>query len=162
MMQLKFDLTTEAKTEQLAAHMARVLSAPLVLGFRGEIGAGKTTFIRAMLRSLGVVGSIKSPTYALVESYLIKDLPIYHFDLYRIQEASELDYIGFRDYFASPSICCIEWSERLQQEQDLVDMQLTMCMNGDGRALHINGVSPRGCQVLSLFLQELPSCFSDA
>ncbi len=150
-MSLNLDLPNPDITEDVARHFARIISAPLVMGFSGEIGAGKTTFIRAMLRALGVSGAIKSPTYALVESYLIENLHIHHFDLYRIQDEAELEYIGFRDYFISPAICCIEWSERLQKGRDCMDIQLTLSLKGAGRALQVNATSPRGGHVLSLF-----------
>ena len=150
-MQLTIDLPEEHATEQTAAHFAKALSAPLVLGFSGDIGAGKTTFIRAMLRELGVLGAIKSPTYTLVESYEINSLHIHHFDLYRIQEETELEYIGFRDYFTDPAICCIEWPERAQNELGCIDIQLTLTTIGMGRALEMHATSPRGCHVVSLF-----------
>lgn len=149
-MHLTFNLPDEAATAQMAVRLASVISAPLVLGFSGEIGAGKTTFIRAMLRALGISGAIKSPTYALVESYAINELHIHHFDLYRIQEEEELDYIGFRDYFTSPSVCCIEWPERIQNGLNCFDMQLTLTMKGIGRELQIHATSAKGCHVLSL------------
>lgn len=148
---LNLDLPEEETTVNIASRLANVISAPLVLGFRGEIGAGKTTFIRAMLRALGIQGAIKSPTYALVESYLIKDLPIHHFDLYRIQEDVELEYIGFRDYLTNDGICCIEWPERAQHALDCIDIQLTLTSKGMGRELHMVAISPRGHDVLSLF-----------
>lgn len=150
---LSLDLPDANHTEHMAAHLANVLSAPLVLGFSGEIGAGKTTFIRAMLRALGVSGAIKSPTYALVESYCIKDLPIHHFDLYRIQEESELYDIGFRDYFSTPAICCIEWAERLQKSLNCIDVQFTLSMQDIGRLLQLQAKTARGHHVLSSFLE---------
>lgn len=150
-MQLILDLPEEHVSEQMAAHFAKVLSAPLVLGFSGEIGAGKTTFIRAMLRELGIRGAIKSPTYTLVESYEFNRLHIHHFDLYRIQEEAELEFIGFRDYFTAPAICCIEWPERINSGLGCIDIQLTLTTKGMGRALHMHATSPRGCHVLSLF-----------
>lgn len=154
-MYLTFDLPDESATEQMAHRLASLLSAPLVLGFSGEIGAGKTTFVRAMLRALGISGGIKSPTYALVESYTINDLHLHHFDLYRIQEDEELDYIGFRDYFTTPSICCIEWPERIQKGLDCIDMQLTLTMKGMGRELQIHGTSATGRHVLSLLSERI-------
>ena len=107
------NLPNEEATKNLATKIARCLDNQGVLTFSGALGAGKTTFIRALLRSVGVTGSIKSPTFSLVESYYIQDLPIHHFDLYRIEDESELEYIGFREYFTENSICCIEWPERL-------------------------------------------------
>jgi tRNA threonylcarbamoyladenosine biosynthesis protein TsaE len=172
-MNLLIDLPALINTEALAVRFSQVLTAPLVLGFTGEIGAGKTAFIRAMLRALGVEGAIKSPTFALVESYniilekepgnqhisdsrydstafsRIKDLQIHHFDLYRIQDESELEYIGFRDYFTSPSICCIEWSERLEKGFEFIDIHLTLSMKETGRRLQLDAISPKGCDVLS-------------
>lgn len=154
-MHVDLDLANEQITEQIASDFAKVLSAPLVLGFSGEIGAGKTTFIRAMLRQLGIQGAIKSPTYTLVESYHTNDLHIHHFDLYRIQEETELEYIGFRDYFTAPAICCIEWPEQAQSELGCIDIQLTLKTKGMGRSLHIDAFTLNGCQVLSLFAGAL-------
>lgn len=155
-MRLTFDLPDEAATKHMAVRFSSLISAPLVLGLRGEIGAGKTTFIRAMLRALGILGGIKSPTYALVESYTINDLPIHHFDLYRIQEEEELDYIGFRDYFTTPSICCIEWPERIQNGLGCIDMDLALTTKGTGRELQIHAASAKGSHVLSLLTRMIP------
>lgn len=153
-MQLTFDLPDATETEQIARQFAAVVLPPLVLGFSGEIGAGKTTFIRAMLRALGVTGAIKSPTYALVETYSVNNGFIHHFDLYRIHEEAELDYIGFRDYFTHTTVCCIEWPERLQTSLDYMDIQLSLTMKGMGRALNMQAISSRGEQVLSLFHKQ--------
>ena len=155
-MHVTFDLPDEAATEHMAVRFVNLISAPMVLGFSGEIGAGKTTFIRAMLRALGISGGIKSQTYALVESYIINDLHIHHFDLYRIQEEEELDYIGFRDYFTTPSICCIEWPERIQNGLGCMDMHLTLSMKGIGRELQIHATSAKGSHVLSLLPAMIP------
>ncbi|SPX61871.1 ATPase with strong ADP affinity [Legionella feeleii] len=83
-------------SEALAARLAACLTAPLVLTFSGEIGAGKTTFIRAMLRALGVKSAIKSPTFSLLESYQCQYLQVHHFDLYRIHDETELEYIDYK------------------------------------------------------------------
>jgi len=155
-MRLKIDLPEEKITAQVAEKLAKVLSAPLVLGFSGEIGAGKTTFIRAMLRSMGTQGAVKSPTYSLVESYSVGNWQLNHFDLYRIQEDAELEYIGFRDYFTPQAICCIEWPERIQNGLvDCIDIQLTLTTNGLGRALDLHAISPNGRYVVSLFTGAL-------
>lgn len=155
-MHLTLDLPSAHTTEQMAAKFARVLSAPLVLGFSGEIGAGKTTFIRAMLRSIGIQGAIKSPTYSIVESYFMKDLQFHHFDLYRIQEDIELEYIGFRDYFTPQTICMIEWPERIQNKlTDCIDLQLTLNIKGCSREIQLQAKSLKGLNVLSLFTEAL-------
>jgi tRNA threonylcarbamoyladenosine biosynthesis protein TsaE len=155
-MRLKIDLPEEKITNQVAAKLAKALSAPLVLGFSGDIGAGKTTFIRAMLRSMGAQGAIKSPTYSLVESYSVQNWQFNHFDLYRIQEDAELEYIGFRDYFTPQTICCIEWPERIQNGLvDCIDIQLTLTTEGLGRSLDLRAISPKGRCVVSLFTGAL-------
>lgn len=148
---LRLDLDDEPMSCQMASRFAKILVAPLVIGFCGEIGAGKTTFIRAMLRSLGIQGAIKSPTYTLVESYPLKGLLIHHFDLYRIHEDIELEYIGFRDYMTNEAICCIEWPERVQSALDSIDIQFTLTPKGNGRELEMVAITSKGQHILSLF-----------
>ena len=147
---LNFYLDCERTTEKMAGNFARNLSAPLVLGFTGNIGAGKTTFIRAMLRALDIKGAIKSPTYALVESYAITNLLIHHFDLYRVTEETELDFIGFRDYFSKSSLCCIEWPERTQMSLESLDLHLTFSVFNTGRMVKACAISREGCEFLKL------------
>ncbi len=148
------DLPTEQASEQVAARLATCLTAPLVMTFRGEIGAGKTTLIRAMLRSLGVRSVIKSPTFSLVESYSLPYLHIHHFDLYRVHDESELDYIGFRDYFLDDAVCCIEWPERANRAIGHVDVALSLNLKGAGREMQACAFSPAGASMLSCFLGE--------
>jgi tRNA threonylcarbamoyladenosine biosynthesis protein TsaE len=138
------ELPDEKALGAFAARVASYLQSPLVLTFSGEIGAGKTTFIRAMLRALGIQSPIKSPTFSLVETYDFKDLQIHHFDLYRIQDETELEYIGFRDYFLDKALCCIEWPERAKQRLEQVDLNFAFTISGSGRLLVISAQSVVG------------------
>lgn len=138
-----FELPDETHCERLAAKLAAALLAPATLTFQGDIGAGKTTFIRAMLRALGVSGAIKSPTFSLVESYECRGLHIHHFDLYRIEEESGLEYLGFRDYFTSRAVCCIEWPERAGTQLE-ADLRIILTIKGSGRFMTVEAGSPTG------------------
>ncbi|MDP3559812.1 MAG: tRNA (adenosine(37)-N6)-threonylcarbamoyltransferase complex ATPase subunit type 1 TsaE [Legionellaceae bacterium] len=144
-----YHLPDLAATELLAAHWAEQVRAPLVLLFQGPLGAGKTSFIRALLRALGVQGTIKSPTYALVETYPIStEMVFHHFDLYRIQEETELAYIGFDEYFSADAICCVEWPERLEH-WNTVDVVFCFSYTEQGRLLEICAKSTLGNAVLA-------------
>lgn len=143
------ELADASASEALAAKLALCLSSPLVLTFSGEIGAGKTTFIRAILRALGVKSAIKSPTFSLIESYDYQHLQIHHFDLYRIQDETELEYIGFRDYFVDKALCFIEWPERAGCSLVQVDIHFAFRISGSGRLLTVSASSAVGEAVLS-------------
>lgn len=143
------ELATEADSELLAKRLASCLSSPSVLTFSGEIGAGKTTLIRAMLRALGIQSAIKSPTFSLIESYENEYLQIHHFDLYRIHDETELEYIGFRDYFHENAVCCIEWPERAGSSLEQVDLNFALSISGSGRLLTLDATSTTGERILS-------------
>lgn len=149
MLSKEWPALNEEESNRLATQLAPCLSCPSLLVFKGEIGAGKTTFIRTMLMALGVKGTIKSPTYSLVETYLCQDYNVHHFDLYRIHDESELEYIGFRDYFDEPAIHCIEWPERASSQLILIDLQLTFIVQSDVRHLCIDALSAKGEKILS-------------
>jgi tRNA threonylcarbamoyladenosine biosynthesis protein TsaE len=149
-----YDLPSVDASEAFAIHIADALSVPFVMTFSGEIGRGKTTIIRAMLRYLGVTSRIKSPTFSLVESYEVNDLQIHHFDLYRIKDESELEEIGFADYFSQDAILCIEWPEHAGQCLHLVDLKFALDVKGPGRLLHIEATSPRGVETISSLIGE--------
>ena len=146
---MSIDLPDETSTGQLARLFASCLLNGVVLAFRGEIGAGKTCFIRAMLRALGVTSAVKSPTFSLVESYPCQNLQVHHFDLYRIQDEDELDYIGFRDYFDSDAVCCVEWPERMTRGFVVADLVFTLSVKGSGRLMMIEAMSSAGENMLS-------------
>ena len=109
--QLKFELKTVTDTENLGATLWKMLPRQCLVFLNGELGAGKTTLVRGVLREAGFSDAVKSPTFTLVEEYTIAGRKVFHFDLYRLTSPEELETIGIRDYLAQPSLCFIEWPE---------------------------------------------------
>ncbi|WKS96758.1 tRNA (adenosine(37)-N6)-threonylcarbamoyltransferase complex ATPase subunit type 1 TsaE [Gallibacterium anatis] len=108
-------LANEEATIALGQKLSRFLRSPtqnFVIYLNGQLGAGKTTLTRAIIQAMGYNGNVKSPTYALVEEYHLSQKSIYHFDLYRLSDPEELEFIGFRDYFRENALCLLEWAEK--------------------------------------------------
>jgi len=119
-----------------------------VVFLRGHLGAGKTTFTRGVLSAFGHSSAVKSPTYTLVEPYEFKEGSVYHFDLYRLGEPEELEYMGIRDYFNPSSWCLIEWDERGEGILPSPDMIVNLSKSGTGRSLEIELVSDKANTIL--------------
>src|SRR3954462_2147817 len=110
--QASVHLSNESATLDLGARLAQALPSHLIVYLHGELGAGKTTLARGVLRGLGYAGRVKSPTFTLVEVYEFSRLYFYHFDFYRFTDPDELDHAGFREYFNPQSVCLVEWPEK--------------------------------------------------
>jgi len=127
---------TEA-TEHFGASLYKVLPAKCVIFLQGDLGAGKTTLVRGFLRAAGYNGTVKSPTYNIVEEYTIAQQAVFHFDLYRLSSPEELEWIGINDYFAQQSICFIEWPELGSGFLPEPDIIIALTQQEQGRVLLI-------------------------
>ena len=121
----------------------------LILFLSGDLGVGKTTFVRGLLRGLGYRGSVKSPTYTLVEPYQLSDVHIYHIDLYRLNDPEELEYTGIRDSFSDSALFLIEWPDKARSALPNPDLELFINRRGHGRELHIRTISDWGARIAS-------------
>lgn len=137
-------LADEAATAGLAQKLARALVPGMVVFLRGDLGAGKTTLVRALLRALGYEGRVKSPTYALVEQYEVSGLHLRHFDLYRFRSAEEWEAAGFRDEFNGSNVCLIEWPEKAQGLLPQEDVAIMFDILPHGRTAVLQPYTPAG------------------
>lgn len=143
-MQCKVELPDPAATEALGQRLATLLEPGLVVFLSGPLGAGKTSLCSAIIRALGHPGPVKSPTYTLVEPYLLTLGKVYHFDLYRLAEPEELEWLGARDYFDGGSLCLIEWPERGAGWLPAPDLALALTVTDLGRRLDASAATGRG------------------
>jgi len=146
-------LADEDATMELGAKLGAALTGGGIVYLQGDLGAGKTTLCRGLLRSLEYLGAVKSPTYTLVEPYEINNRRLFHFDLYRLGDGEELEYMGIRDYFAEDNLCLIEWPERGEgflPAADLIVKVLPLAMGKTmGREAKINALSSLGSNVVT-------------
>ena len=130
-------LADEQATLKLGAHLAGFLRPGLTIFLVGDLGAGKTTLVRGLLRGLGFEGRVKSPTYTLVESYSVSSLYLYHFDLYRFKHEQEWLDAGFNELFNAQNICLVEWPERAMNLLPRADVEISLTHQDDGRRANI-------------------------
>lgn len=141
-MKLEGDLRDAEATEQLGQALARTRPAQALVQLRGDLGAGKSTLARALLRALGVQGAIRSPTYTLIERYPLGDGEAWHLDLYRIGHAEELDFLGLDE--GDVRLWLVEWPERGEGALPPADLRVELAVAGQGRHYDLTGLSPAG------------------
>ncbi len=144
-------LADEAATLQLGQQLAPCLQGGLQLQLHGDLGAGKTTFTRGLLRGLGHPGRVKSPTYTLVESYPLPAMTVHHFDLYRFSEPREWYDAGFSDYQANDTLCIVEWPQKAAGILPPPDLTLELGVADEGRNYRLTAHSETGSACLSRF-----------
>ncbi len=150
---MEIEIPNEQEMEQLGARLAELFSAPLLVFLHGDLGMGKTTLARGLIRALGHSGNVKSPTYTLVEPYELASGTLYHFDLYRLCDPEELEFMGVRDYL-SQSIALVEWPEQgagMLPEADL-ELEIVDSKSG-GRVITFRGKPS--------LMQQIEQTFSD-
>lgn len=145
--EMRRSLPAEADTLALGGALARCLAPGLVIFLIGELGAGKTTLARGLLRGLGYSGKVKSPTFTLVEVYEVSRLYLYHFDFYRFRDPRELGEAGFREYFNPQSVCLVEWPDKAAG-LPAADLRVALQVAGSGRNVSIFADSEAGASCL--------------
>lgn len=155
-MQPTFYFADETEMLQFGQNFARYLqsylagdaNAAFVIYLNGELGAGKTTFTRSIVKAFGHQGNVKSPTYTLVEEYALPPFHLYHFDLYRLADPEELEFMGIRDYFRPQTLCLLEWASRGEGVIPAADLVIQIDYAEQGRKLHLYPQSEAARQLL--------------
>ena len=138
------EVASVAEMEALGAKLAARVGKARLINLHGPLGAGKTTLVLGMLQGLGHAGAVKSPTFTLVEPYVFGDRRFYHFDLYRLNDPGELEFLGLRDYLDGNGVCVVEWAERAQGVLPSPDADIMIEPTETGRMVRITTFTPRG------------------
>ena len=146
---MRLSAADEAAMVALGARLAMAVRPGLVVYLEGGLGMGKTTLSRGFIQALGHGGAVKSPTYTLVEPYQLGELTVYHFDLYRLGDPGELEYMGIRDYFDDVSMCLVEWPERGKGVLPPADLVINIEPENRGRRVTIDAATAKGVAVLA-------------
>jgi tRNA threonylcarbamoyladenosine biosynthesis protein TsaE len=148
-MTIDLKLPDAAATARLGAQLAAGTVRGRVLHLSGDLGTGKTTLVRGLLRALGIPGPVKSPTYTWVEPYTISSLDLYHFDFYRLSNKNEWIDSGLREYFRPDAVCIVEWPERAGAALPAPDLAIRLSHEGEARRALLEAHSPAGESWLS-------------
>lgn len=142
------DVTSETDMVALGRRLAGLLTDIRLLHLRGPLGSGKTTLVRGILRGLGHRGPVKSPTFTLVESYFLAR-EVHHFDLYRLKDPEELEFMGVRDYLQGDNLCLVEWPERAGKILSAPDVDIMIDITDMGRHVQFTAHRARGESLVS-------------
>jgi tRNA threonylcarbamoyladenosine biosynthesis protein TsaE len=156
MLSLNAVLPDEEATLALGRALAQALAPGLVIYLRGELGAGKTTLARGVLRGLGYEGRVKSPTYSLVEVYDVSRLHLHHFDFYRFHDPREWIDAGFRESFNEVTVSLVEWPEKAAGSLPPCDIDIALAPSGCGRSASLQASSPAGSACLARLARDFP------
>mgnify|MGYP002538025074 CR=1 FL=1 len=138
---MEFITNSPEETEKIGAAVGRIIPAGTVLAYRGDLGAGKTAFTRGLAAGLGYKGRVTSPTFAIVNEYEGGRLPLFHFDMYRLNSADDLFDIGWEDYLSRGGVCAVEWSENVMDALPEDTVWVRIAREGDtARSITIEGV----------------------
>jgi tRNA threonylcarbamoyladenosine biosynthesis protein TsaE len=147
--ELSLILQDVAATEKLGSVLANVLQDGTLILLQGDLGVGKTSLVRGVLRQLGHTAAVKSPTYTLLEEYSLAGKEIIHFDLYRLSDPEELDLIGIRDYFNGKACCFVEWPDRGKGYLPPEDLVIRISHRASGREARLTAASDSGREIIA-------------
>jgi len=151
---LKDEAATVACGDALASVVKNKLKQGIIVYLNGSLGAGKTTLTRGFVRGMGHDGNVKSPTYTLVEPYDLGDWQVYHFDLYRLGDPEELEFMGIRDYFNEQSCCFIEWPEKGTGLLAQPDLTINMAYDNEQRIISFECHTVLGKEAWSTLIEQ--------
>jgi len=145
---MKLEIQSAASQEALGSKLASLLQPPLIVFLEGDLGTGKTTLTRGILRGLGHTGAVRSPTYTLLEPYDLGLMRLYHLDLYRLADPEELEYLGLGDLLGRESVLFVEWPQRGGTALPPRDLEIRLAYRGPGRTLELIPHSQAGARLV--------------